>query len=260
MKFFNDNFADLSSTTLTESSEVSTLPVENVQHEHLTRVWRTGASSADENVVIDLGSAMTVTAFIVKISDWTGLTSIAIQGNAADSWGTPSVDESITAPTSPALTYVDATLNGNYRYWRFKFTKNSASDQIDVQRIFLGSFLEVSNLIEYDGVQDRLNDLSRTSRSRGGQTFSEEKDSVRELGLSLSNVTDAQFTSLVTGVWNTHGTYKPLWVEVSEYSTGTGPTGGLIYGKLTDRLSRDDPAYTGSGFVWDVDLSIEEQL
>ena len=53
IRFLYDNKLDIA--TLTESSQVSTMPVEKLQNPHRTRVWRT-ASDTRQWVEIDLGA------------------------------------------------------------------------------------------------------------------------------------------------------------------------------------------------------------
>ena len=54
VRFLYDNLIDVSGVILTESSQSTTLPVENIQDHLKTKVWRTGATLTTEFVTIDL--------------------------------------------------------------------------------------------------------------------------------------------------------------------------------------------------------------
>ena len=90
MRVFYDNLIDKTGVTITPSSQVSTLPASNLAHEFRKRVWRTGTSTAAENVVFNLGSAKAVTSVILLDHTLTaGDSAIALEANSADSWGAP---------------------------------------------------------------------------------------------------------------------------------------------------------------------------
>src|SRR5512139_2649169 len=177
-----DNYGDYAATTITSSSENADLPAENVQHPFRTKVWRTGVSTASEWIKFDLGSARAVQAVVLLDHTLTGDDSaISLQGNATDSWGSPSVNETLTYNAEKMIKVLSAAQT--YRYWRVIFTKASAGVYRDIGRIFLGPVYTCERLPDYGGVEIESNDLSVTGRSLGGQTFSDIRGQYDEIGI-----------------------------------------------------------------------------
>src|SRR5688572_1286488 len=122
MRFFYDNLIDYAATVITASSQNSAFPANNVANQLREKNWRTGTSTALESVTFDLGSAKSVTSCIVLDHDLTASdTLIKIQGHTSDSWGAPTIDETLTHSSGViSKTFAGASL----RYWRFTFTKS----------------------------------------------------------------------------------------------------------------------------------------
>ncbi len=252
MRLFYDNLIDYAATLFTPTSEVSTLPVENLANEFRAVPWQTGVSVADENVVIDLGSAKSVTSVILLDHTLTaGDSAIAIQGNAADSWGAPSVNETLTWASG---TIGKTFTGGSYRYWRLKFTKSSAAEARSIGRLFLGTYLEPSDLPDYDGYSERLEDLSRSADSRSGQTWTDRQSQFSVLNLDLSRFGQTDVDNIKT-VFETVGRSKSFFFQCST----TSPLDNLWYVKFRRPYDRSVAAF-GSGYLWDFDLEMKEQL
>ena len=102
MRLFYNNLIDADGVVITPTSEVTTLPAENVAHDFRKRVWRTGTSTAAENVVFDLLTAQAVTSIILLDHTLTsGDSSIVLEGNTADSWGAPAFTTTLTYAADP---------------------------------------------------------------------------------------------------------------------------------------------------------------
>lgn len=252
MRFFWNNLIDASGVTFTPTSEVSTLPVENIANEFRARVWRTGTSVADENVVIDLGSAQSVTSIILLDHTLTsGDSAIAIQGNASDSWGAPSVNESLTYA---AGTISKVFTGGAYRYWRLKFTKASSGVSRDIGRVFLGPYLEPTDLPDYDGYDERLEDLSRKTKARSGQTWTDQLPQFATLNVSMSRFGQTDVDNIKT-MLDTVGQSKSFFFQCET----SGSLNKVWYVKNRRAFSRKVVAYDG-GYKWDFNMEMEEQL
>lgn len=252
MRFWWNNLIDVVGTTFTPTSEVSTLPVENIANEFRTRVWRTGTSVADENVVIDLGSAKEVTSIILLDHTLTsGDSAIAIQGNASDSWGAPSVNESLTYA---AGTIIKTFTGGTYRYWRLKFTKASSGVSRDIGRVFLGTYLAPTDSPDYDGYDERLEDLSRKTKARSGQTWTDQLPQFATLNISLSRFGQTDTDNIKT-MLEAVGQSKSFFFQCET----SGSLADIWYVKNRRAFSRKVVAYDG-GYKWDFNLEMEEQL
>jgi hypothetical protein len=231
---------------------VSTLPGSNIAHEFRAEPWRTGTSTAAENIVIDLGSAQAVTAVILLDHTLTaGDSGITLEGNSANSWGAPAF--------SQALTWASGTISATfstqtYRYWRIKFTKSSSSEARDIGRVFLGTYLEPTDLPDYDGYSETLEDLSRKTKVPSGQTWTEDRDQFSTVSVTLSRFGQTDVDNLKT-MFDTIGQSKSLFFQCSTSS----PLNKVWYVKFRRPYSRDVVAYA-SEYKWDLDLEMEEQL
>lgn len=118
------------------SSENANWPAANLLvFDKRIRYWKTTVAT-DSYVVIDLGSAMALKA--VGVID-VNYTSCKIQGNATDSWGSPSFDSGTITIAKEKLTglyrlhFID--LSGfNYRYLRLFIPTQSTTDGASVFR------------------------------------------------------------------------------------------------------------------------------
>lgn len=252
MRFFYQNLIDASGVSFTASSEVSTLPGSNIAHEFRGRPWRTGTSSAAENIVIDLGSAAAATSVILLDHTLTsGDSSIALEANTSSSWGAPPFSESLTWASGT----ISKTFNSaSYRFWRIKFTKSAAGESRDIGRVFLGTYLEPTGTPDYDGYDESLEDLTRKTKSRSGQTWAEQLDQFGIIDLSLSRFTQTDVDNLKT-MFETVGQAKNFFCQVQT----TSPLNKLWYVKFRRSYGRDI-AGLDSGYLWDLRLEMEEQL
>lgn len=258
MKFWYNNFIAGSGVTITASSEVSTLPVENILHDHLAKVWKTGASSATETVVFDFGSAVSPQKLIMASTNGNVISQGAVQANTSDSWGSPAYQSSAGIfNTSGALRL--AITGQTYRYWRVIISKDNSSDQAEIGNIFLGTAYDLDSVIEYDGMEESFRDTGRTYISRGGQTFSDAGENFRRIKLSASNVSEDKLYYLHYYIIRTFGQHTPLWVEIDEYDSTTALPGGIVYAKMDEPITRSNPSYDGSSFYWDLSISLREE-
>jgi hypothetical protein len=252
MRFFYDNLIDASGVAFTASSAHTNLPATNVANEHRKRVWRTGTSTAAETLVIDLGSAQSVTSIILLDHTLTAAdTLIKIQGHTSDSWGAPDVNETLTwASRTISKTFSSATK----RYWRLIFTKSAAGETRDIGRIFLGTYYDTTEQPDYDGYDDSLNDPSRKSKSLAGQTYVDVLEKFGSLSVAFSDVGNTQVESLKT-IFESVGQSVSFFVQAQT----TSPLNDIWYVKATRPFERDVSGFD-SNYLWNVKLELEEQL
>lgn len=252
MRLFYNNLIDASGVVITASSEVSTLPGENVAHEFRERPWRTGASSAAENIVFDLGSAQAVTAIILLDHTLTsGDSSIILEGNTADSWGAPAYTTTLTyAADIISKTFASQT----YRYWRLKFTKSASSQVRDIGRIYLGTYVETDEDPDYDGLDVTEDDNGRTQTTTGGQEYTERQDSFRIVKVNFTHISQTMKDALTTYARAVRQSLSHF-VQVATVS----PFDSIYYVKLRNAPKFGVKAMDSSA-VWDNALEWKEQL
>ena len=87
-------------------------------------VFRTQDSSTSHSIVFDFGSAVTIDTCAMANINFTTSAIVKIQGNAADSWGSPSLSETLVVsglgldPAYTNLFHKIVTGSPTYRYWR----------------------------------------------------------------------------------------------------------------------------------------------
>lgn len=148
MRIHYPNEVDDTANALTSSSAETDFPLSNIRDPRLSKKWRaTGDTS--EWVLIDAGSGNTInptSAAILAHNISSGATVIKIQGNATDSWGSPTIDESFTYSAGTMIHYFTGSA---LRYWRFAIEDASNPDgYIEIGRLILGVFIQVTQPIQ----------------------------------------------------------------------------------------------------------------
>lgn len=252
MRLFYSNLIDADGVVITPSSEVTTLPAENVAHEFRKRVWRTGSSTAAEYVVFDLLTAQAVTAIILLDHTLTsGDSSIILEGNTADSWGAPAFTTTLTY----AADIISKTFSSqSYRYWRLKFTKSSSGAVRDIGRVFLGTYDETAEDPDYDGLDITEDDNGRSQSTIGGQEYNERQDPFRIISCKFTHISQTMKDQLASYV-RTVRQSRPHFVQVATAS----PFDTIYYVKLRNAPKFGVKAMDSSA-VWDNSLEFKEQL
>ncbi len=214
--FLYNNLVD--SATLTESSEADGYPAENVQNRLRTKVWRTaGATEGTADLVIDFGSAQSVTAIALTGYNWTSAPgTLDVEFNAADAWGAPAETKALTWAATPTANGNKATIvvvfaSISYRYARLNVVYSPAATPTDwdLGRIFIGEFFQPEK-----GYRRRhgigLVDPSMSVRTVGGQRYTDEIEKHRTADLSFNVKTQAQW-ELFQKMFNSVGKSKDLF-------------------------------------------------
>jgi hypothetical protein len=232
----------------TPTSETDGLPVENLANELRTKVWRTGTSTAAENVVIDLGSAQAATCVILLDHNLTASDSaIALEANSADSWGAPAFSQALTRVAGPISAWFASQ---SYRYWRLKFTKSAAGQTRDIGRLFLGTYYEGPTASSFD---IKPQDLSKLGRSIGGQNYADARSIYDVIDLGFEVLEKAQYQSL-REIADAVGTHTSFFVSVNHDEE---PEDWLYYVKMKGLSGYKAKLST---IYWDSDMDLEEQL
>ena len=140
----HEDLVDDSGTTLTGSSAATNLPVTNLKDNFVAVPWRT-TGDTDENVVIDFGSAKQVTAVGIFGHNLTSGATVTLQGNASDSWGTPTYSQALTIVTdslSDVIPKICFFLDQTFRYFRLRLQDASNPDTyIEIGRLWMGAYV-----------------------------------------------------------------------------------------------------------------------
>lgn len=170
MRIHSPNMIDDTDNTLTASSEVVELPAENIQDPRVSKQWRT-TGDTDEYIVIDAGAGNTLTpsSAVVLGHNLTNASTVKIQGNATDSWGSPTIDETFTYNAGTMIEYFTGSA---LRYWRFHFADSANPDTyIQIGRLILGVYVTVTEPIQtafpFQDIDTSIRDFSVTGEEYG---------------------------------------------------------------------------------------------
>lgn len=253
MRFFYDNWIDYAGVVLTPTTEVDSLPAENVINELRKKVWKTTAGGPTERLVIDLGAARAVTSLILLDHDLlVGDTNVKLEGNAADSWGAPSFSQNLTWASG---TIIQTFAQQTFRYWRLSFTKTSAAQSRQIGRIFLGTYAETEHQPDFTGYDESREDLSRKAKTLGGQTWTDRQEQYDVVTTEMTHVSQTladQIKTIVRAV----GQSISFFVQVDTVA----PLNTVYYVKFRRAFGRNVAA-VDSGYIWDLaKLEMEEQV
>lgn len=240
-----DNLVD--SATLTASSEDPAFPGINIANALRSKAWRTGTSTADEDIVIDHGSAKAITCVILLDHDLTaGDSDIVLEANATDSWGGPSFSQALTRVEGPIAAYFSSE---SYRYNRIAFTKSASGETRDIGRVFVGTYDSAPTT----GHPIHPKDLSKKSQSDGGQTFSNIRPIYDQITLEMNVITKAIY-DLIKTMFDTVGTHQSFFISIDH---DVEPVDWIYYVKAKTIPSFQPISTTA---YWRTSLSLDEQL
>jgi len=102
------------------SSENTNFPTENLYSKSQGKVFRSATNYASVNLVKDFGEALGIDFFAILNTNIPASATLKIQANATDSWGAPSVDQTVTitniATDKSAFYYWASTQT--FQFWR----------------------------------------------------------------------------------------------------------------------------------------------
>ena len=209
--------------TLTASDENPAFPVENSQDTRLSRLYKSTSTSI--NIVVDLGESLTATAFFLANHNLTSSATITIEGNATDSWTTPSYSNSITY-SADIIQELFATQT--YRYWRVVISDATNTDTfIKFGNIFLGTYLSITN----SSHNITVNDIDTTTEtvSQSGQRYRDIGYIYKQYQLNFPRITQTEKEALIT--LKASNRKKPVYIMID--STGVSEF-TPIYGSIAD--------------------------
>ena len=246
MRLIWDN--EIDSYTITANSEATGYAVENIQDFQLTKVYRSTGDS-DEWVKLDVGSGNTINPTVAGIvaHNLTNGGTYKIQGNATDSWVSPTVDETITHASGIMLEFFSGSA---LRYWRFHFADASNPDEyIEVGRLFLATYLTPTDTA-HTNFPYELMDTSSVQESITGQTFGDEGVVFRLYRFNFPYWDNTTRTNIKT-MYEDVKTVKPIILVPDENDlTSLPPDYVRIDGSVT--------ANHKIGYTWNGDMAFRE--
>jgi hypothetical protein len=207
LKFYVGNLVD--QATLTPSSENALFPAENILDPRRTKVFRSTTEPA--NLVLDFQETSEIdSVFIVNNPfDGFGISTLEIELNATNTWGSPAHTESVTWSTKHDVGFKEFTLQ-NYRFARLVMT--SSLEYCELSKIFIGKALDIGRGPNF-GWTYQLKDNSRIQENRYGQKFVDVINRQRQFTISISNL-DKDMLDKFFEIYDDKGISEPFFVRI----------------------------------------------
>ena len=184
MRLLWNNEIDDTDFTLTPSTAAANFPVTNVQDMRLSSQWRM-TQITSQSLVIDagVGNTITATAAAIAAHNLTSGATIKIQGNASDSWGGPTLDESFAFDADLMVVFFGSAV---FRFWRFSLDDAGNTESfLRIGRLFLGTYLQIDEEPMRDFNEEHL-DSTRTQYSPTGQAYSDEGILLKQYAMTFA--------------------------------------------------------------------------
>lgn len=244
--------------SIAASSEVATLPVENLQDRQLVKVYRSDDATTVQ-IDVDFGQSKIVDFVALirhnisqsgtirwRLSNAADFSTLVYDSGAVDAW--PVVEEFGTLPwgvfswggflnpevaanyTISSFDVLDAAVQA--RYLRIDIDDDSNADgYIQAGRLICGPSYRPSTNYGF-GAEFEFVDDSRVVKSRGGQTFIDEVERFRRARFELINIPEAEvFANIFNNVDRLRGIAKDILVIPQPDNPRTWITQN-IYGRL----------------------------
>lgn len=253
VRLLNENLID--DATVTASSEVSTLPKENVQDTILKRVWRTTGLS-DQWIAFDLGQVDLIRAAALFHHNLSSEAQYTVIVSDNPDFSEPSLEQTFDAwePVFGAgeggagehgaggyLSDADLAAYKRYsfrffevegRYVKIEFSDPDNGDgYIQVGRVYLGDFFEPINNFDYGWSIEEV-DSSTVDVSLGGVKWSDLQETFRRVVFRMSNLDNSEKQHRLLGLQRRLGVGRDFILCLFPDKDSTDWYFNTMYGRL----------------------------
>jgi hypothetical protein len=164
--------------------------------------FKSGAVSSDITIIVDLGSALAITAFCLSDHNITSGATVKLQANSSNSWTTPAYTLTLTQTDQPMVNYISQS----YRYWRVLIQDASNPDgYVGIGKLYLGTYTEIASG-ELWGAADwgvkRTRERTRLrTESEAGKSRRRVYSDNEAFPLSYKTLNDTELATL-RGIWD----------------------------------------------------------
>lgn len=242
-------------STITPSTESPFFPASNLTNQLRSKRFRT-TSKSTQNIVFDFGSAKAVNSFIMLLPkegtiNLTESATIKIQANATNSWGSPSVDQTLTYDSDyRQLTYFWSS-DQTYRYWRLTISDGSAvNDYVEISKVILGDSVDMPGLQNGFNL-DKVDGTKKLSNEYGTGYF-DEYPILKTMKFNWKTLTTTEI-EILDQLFEVYGSHTGMFLTIDETSNTFNKDRYSIYGTLNNSHGMDHINYTlfnSSGFTF----------
>lgn len=222
---YSQNLVDQS--VLTPSTENALFPVENIQDYRRSKVFRSTTNS--DNIVFDFGETSDVnTVFLISDKrNGFGFSTITLQFNATNTWGSPAASEVVTFSTEHGIGFTEFTTTHSYRFCRAVIT--STLGYCEVANLFLGKKDDLIRSINF-GWSYRDLELVNQKTNRYGQIFSDIISRQKVITCSIQHMTKDNLDEFFK-VYDSKGESRPFFIRLgcAEMSNDYRRFSGMVF-------------------------------
>jgi hypothetical protein len=204
------NYID--SATLAATSEISSLPVSNVQHPHISRRWHTFNGVSSAAITADLISAFDCSLFGLFGTNLTDDATLRLRASNVDPTAlTTTVLDTGTINAGVKTGFGTAILSYstiNARYYRADITDTSLAN-LQIGRAFIGPHWAPSVNMQLDW-KLIVEDPSRVAYSYGGQAYSDTRPKRRVIDFVLDFMNEAEMFANAFALARANGIVKDI--------------------------------------------------
>lgn len=238
---------------VTSSSEATGYVDDNLTNPARWRAWMSAKATTDQWVKFDLGSNQSLQFFAAIDPVIHAGGTLRVQANATDSWGAPTINDVLTAPTDDwTRVWSDWRSSvSSLRWVRFYFTNTgSVNAQVSLGAVFAGTYLEPARSI---GATLRLAvvDPSITRYAMGGQRSALRKTQFHTVSGRFP-VQKASARNDLRRIYASIGSTVPAVLTLNHQD----PT-LTFYGTLSAQLTAEQ---MGQVDLWDVPIDFTEDV
>ena len=206
LKFYVGNLIDQSSFTL--SNENSQFPATNILDTRRTKVIRSTTNS--DNIVFDFQETSLVDSIVIVDNPKSGfgISTLSLQLNGSDSWGSPSFTQAVTFSTDHGVGYAEFT-EQSYRYARLVMTSTLAYSELS--KVFIGKAVDLGRC-QNTGWSYSQKSISKATENRYAQRFIDSIGVQKEINMSLSLLDKTQLDQIFQ-VYDECNTTKPFFMR-----------------------------------------------
>lgn len=227
------NLAD--SAVVTTSSEVDAMPGALLLSVHVLKVWR--SSTLPAYILADLGASVSIdTVALFGLGAGTGaefrirVSTADATGATGDALDTGTIDSSSAwfDPDYASLVYSDDAVTG--RYVRIDI-EESGVGYVEAGRLVIGKRTGFDTNFTPGSARGR-NDLSRRTRTRGGQLLMDRQPRPRTIELNFDRITATAWETLIEPIDRDAGTTEDILVMLDPEADNLPRAS--YWGSLTD--------------------------
>jgi hypothetical protein len=204
----------IDTATLAATSEISSLPVSNVQHPHLSRRWHTFNGVTSAAITADLINTFDCSLLGIIGTNLTIDTQVRVRASDVD----PTALTTTVLDTGTTYAGVKTGFGAAYmafdtvsaRYWRIDIIDPSLAN-LQIGRVFLGPHWEPSSNMQLDW-KLMVEDSSRVAYSYGGQAYSDTRPKRRVIDFVLDFMSEGEIFFNAFALARANGIVKDVLV------------------------------------------------